>query len=78
MSTLYERKAQFASELLQPLVKATDPAIKEVRYERRPIADTQYFDEVVVIEFTEGYTLPVNVNADSFLAMSRDVLRVLD
>lgn len=78
MSDLAERKARFTSELLQPLVKATDPAIESVVYTAQQSEAGPWIIELVTIHYRNGYSRPVDVGADSFLAMARDVLRVLE
>lgn len=72
-----ERKAAFTAELLQPLVKATDPAIERDYYSADIRESGSLFNELVTVRYRNGHELKVGVDADSFLAMARDVLKFL-
>ena len=64
-----ENKKEFVEKYLQPMIKEADSTVKSVTYRK------SVFDEIVDVEYIDGFGFCVCVTADSKRAIVKDVLR---
>ena len=76
MDNVYEQKERFCKHELLALVQAIDKKILRLEYE---LVDDG-LEIVTVVWLTEAGEVykPINVTADSLLALARDVLKYID
>ncbi len=65
-------KKHFVDTYLKPLIIAMRIGVKDVRYEKRASGE-----EVVIITYTNDYSVEKCVTADSLPALTRDAIKGL-